>query len=114
MAKLGLTNLQRDILDCLAKGMSTEEVMTACNCSISSVKQTRCNKELRAYYSEACHNAIRGLVPKAIKELERLISDSSVQDSVKVSAVKQILEVSRISDIAGAVQQDINITVSYE
>ena len=27
---------------------------------------------------------------------------------------KQILDISQISDSAGAVQQDINITVSYE
>lgn len=114
MAKLAATQLQLDILNCLARGMSTEEVMTACNCSISSVKQTRANKELRVQYAEAMHNAIRGLVPEAIKELKRLITDPTVQDSVKVSAVKQVLEVSRISDIAGAVQQDINITVSYE
>jgi len=78
------------------------------------VKQTRCKKELQAYYSEACHSAIRGLVPKAIKELERMITNPKVQDSVKVSAVKQILEISRISDIAGAAQQDVNITISYE
>jgi hypothetical protein len=53
-------------------------------------------------------------VPKAIKELERMITNPKVQDSVKVSAVKQILEISRISDIAGATQQDVNITISYE
>ncbi len=112
--KTGMTQLQRNILDALASGMSTNEVAAACDCSVSMVKQTRCNKELQAFYSEACYNVIKGLVPKAVKELDRLITDDSVQDTVKVSAVKQVLELSRISDIAGAVKQDINITVSYE
>lgn len=102
------------ILEALAGGMSTNEVAAACDCSVSSVKQTRVNKELQAYYSEACYQVVRGLVLKAIKEFERIVTDSTVQDSVKVSAIKQVLELSRISDIAGAVQQDINITVSYE
>ncbi len=112
--KAGMTELQRNILDALANGMGTKEAAAACSCSESMVKQTRCNKELQAYYSEACYNVIKGLVPKAVKELQRLITSDSVQDTVKVSAVKQVLELSRISDLAGAVKQDISICVTYE
>ncbi len=114
MSKPSITALQKEFMDCLAQGMSTKEIMAHCNCSESSVKQIRANKKLRSIYSDACYEVIRGLVPKAIKELERIIADPTTMDMVKVAAIKQILEVSRISDVAGEVQQDINITVTYE
>ena len=114
MSKPRLTALQKEILDCLAQGMSTKEIVAHCGCSESSVKQVRANKNLRSIYSDACYEVIRGLIPKAIKELERILQDPTTIDTVKMTAVKQVLEVSRISDVAGAVQQDVNIKISYE
>ncbi len=114
MSKPEITALQQSVLDCLALGMGTKEIAAECNCSEISVKKIRTNKKLRAIYSEACYDVIRGLVPRAVKELDRIISDPQAMDNLKLAAIKQVLEISRISDAAGAVQQDINITVSYE
>ncbi|MDR1663935.1 MAG: LuxR C-terminal-related transcriptional regulator [Clostridiales bacterium] len=93
--KIKITELQKSVLDCLVRGMTTKEIVAACDCSESSVKQIRANKKLRKWYDSACYEAIRALVPKVIRELERII-DSDSPDSVKIAATKQILEISRI------------------
>ena len=113
MEKIKITDLQKNVLDCLAKGLAAKEAAVACNCSVSYIKQISANEDLRGFYSDACYNIIRKMIPRAITELHRLIEDLTVMDTVKIAAIKQVFEVGRVGD-TDRLKQDINITVVYE
>ena len=109
-----MTALQKKILDCLAQGMNTNEIMEACECSESSVKHVRANKKLRAAYEALCIEQVQRLVPRVIIELERIISSPKTLDTVKLAAAKQIIELSRINEaVRKPEKQDITIKVEY-
>ena len=107
-----ITELQKNVLDCLTRGYTTKEIAEECNCSESSVKQIRANRELRKLYNDMCYESVRNMMPKIIQELERIISDPNVVDSTRLAAIKQILEIGRGDDKKDE-SQEYNFRVVY-
>ena len=93
-----ITELQKNVLDCLIRGFTTKEIVEECKCSESTVKQIRANKELRKQYNDMCYENVHNMMPKIIKELERIISDPNTVDSTKLAAIKQLMEIGRAGE----------------
>ena len=108
-----ITELQKNVLDCLIRGFTTKEIVEECRCSESTVNHIRANKKLRKLYNEMCYESVHNMMPKIVQELERIISDPNTVDSTKLAAIKQILEIGRAGDDKKDDLQDYNFRVVY-
>ena len=111
--KKQLTSLQKSVLECVNRGMSTKEIAKQLECSESSVKQIRANKKLNAVHELSTYDAIRQIIPKAIMEMEKIINSPDAGLDAKIAASKQIIELSKISESI-LPKDDIEIKVIYE
>ena len=111
-----MTILQNKVLDCLANGMSTKEVMAACECSESSVKFIRANKELRKQHDKMrqkdSQNDVSDSLAKAAKELDRIIADPKELSGTIIAAAKLILDISE-KKTRNEPQEDITVNIRY-
>ena len=117
-----MTKLQKDVLDCVAAGMSGKEIAEKLNCSESSVKQTRADKNLQAVYEaqkEAAakelepYEIIKSTIPQMLTDMREIIKEPSANMQMKINAVKQMLEICELVKTVFPPKNDIKIEISY-
>ena len=102
-----ITKLQKNIFECLEQGLKTKEIVEKLGCSEDSVKQTRANKELKAFYdsqkeeeaqaqAEATEKAEREEIKETILSMIDTIREINKNPAssldAKLTASKQLLE----------------------
>jgi DNA replication protein DnaD len=108
------TKLQLDILDLWVRGLSTREISEQLQCSRETVRLCKKDEKLKQIFFDRQREQIIELVPFAIQRLRHILRDDSVQPSVQISAVREVLERAGLSEITDKVDKDIKIMVSYE
>ena len=99
-----LTKLQRNIFECLEQGLTTKEIMEKLSCSEDSVKQTRANKELKAFYDSQKAQKSAEREREEIKEVVLLMIDTMREISknpassldARLTASKQLIELRKM------------------
>ena len=113
-----MTAQQIDIIGKLAQGMKRQEIASAVGCDIQTVDRLKADLKkdptLTEEYYKRCGAEIESLVPFAIKQLGELLNDKSVQGSVRVAAIREVLDRSGLDKILEAAQADIRIEIVYE
>lgn len=108
------TVLQLKIIDLWVGGMKNNDIAKECKCSLQTIFNTKADPELKRMYYERCNAQIEELVPMAIKRLTTILQDDSVQASVHISAVKEVLDRSHLKELLEHSDKNINISISYE
>jgi len=113
-----MTNMQINVLDCLEKRMGTKAIAEACACSVSTVKQVRANKDLRKEYDNSRRksddNILADTLDACKQELMRLVSNPNSPANVKITAAKQIIEISQLLEAKEGKQvHDYHFKVTY-
>ena len=92
-----MTNLQKNIFECVDKGMTGKEIAEQLNCSESNVKKVRADKELREQYDaikliESPLESLREFIPQAIADIKSITQDRAANPMLRLTAYKQLNE----------------------
>ena len=117
-----MTRLQENIFECLEQGLKTKEIMEKLSCSVDSVKQTRANKELKAFYDSQKkeeaekdpRNIMKFALTESIKAIREIARSSEVNLSEKLTASKQLLDLTKaFEELFPAPKEKRTIEIKY-
>jgi transposase len=109
------TTLRLEIIDCLVRGMSRQEIAKELDCSTRTVDRAKNDPELKQQYYERCNEAINDLIPIALKRLRKLLESDKTQATAQVAAVREVLDRSCLKELLNNTENnDIKVVISYE
>ena len=115
---MALTKKQIEVVDMLSRGMKVNEIAKELNVSHQYISQVKQHPEYSLAFAVACQDRIKGMLPKAIQKLERILaSDDPDLYRTQIQAVKMILDYSHVDVVADAVRdakQPKKVTIKYE
>lgn len=94
--------------------MNNADIAAQLGCSVETVRSVKANDVFKRQFYEQQNAQIVELIPVAVKRLADMIKDDSVQASVHISAVKEVLDRAHLTDLLDNTDKNIKITVSYE
>lgn len=107
------TILQMDIIAAWADGLSRSETAERLNCSVAAVDKARNDPDLKRLYCERQQAQIESLVPAALKRLTDIINDDTMQGSVHIAAVREVLDRAHLSELLDRQNADIKVEIKY-
>lgn len=115
---MAMTKKQLEIVEALAAGKNTVEVAKEFGVSKQYISQVKNHPEYSLMFAVACQDRIKGMLPKAIQKLARILdSDDPDLYRTQIQAVKMILDYSHVDVVADAVRdakQPKKVTIKYE
>lgn len=115
---MAMTKKQLEVVDMLSQGMKVTDIAKQLNVSHQYISQVKQHPEYSLTFAVACQDRIKGMLPKAIQKLERILaSDDPDLYRTQIQAVKMILDYSHVDVVADAVRdakQPKKVTIKYE
>ena len=115
---MAMNKKQLRIVELLADGASYDDIVKDVGVSKPYITQTKQHPEYSLMFAVACQDRIKGMLPKAIQKLERILaSDDPDLYRTQIQAVKMILDYSHVDVVADAVRdakQPKKVTIKYE
>jgi len=108
------TTLQMNIVELFVQGKKRKEIADELNCSLKTVDDVKADKDLRQVYYQKCNEQIEQLLPLALRELGEILNNPKTQGSVKIAAIKEVLDRSHLKELTNAGDNKINLVISYE
>ena len=88
-----MTKLQENILQALAAGIKTKDIADNLNCSISTVKKVRADKELQAEFETQSEDSLEDTLAMLSVELRDIIKARETPMPSKIQAIKELREI---------------------
>jgi len=115
---MAMTKKQLSIVEALSQGKTAADIAKEFGVSAQYISQVKQHPEYSLAFAVACQDRIKGMLPKAIQKLARILdSDDPDLYRTQIQAVKMILDYSHVDVVADAVRdakQPKKVTIKYE